>query len=163
MPVSNLLPNLLKHCFSFSQNVSFKVSNNDSIAIRKTITAGYFYNCAKLDSSGHYKTVKHKHTVHIHPNSSLFEETPRWMIYFELVFTSKEFMREVGSCIYFFFLVLNLLDFMNLVYYERGGGEFQVMFEVNNCYKRIPVQPSLVHTCLQPKVFSRQLNLREVD
>ncbi|EJW77797.1 hypothetical protein WUBG_11295, partial [Wuchereria bancrofti] len=37
----------------------------------------------------------HKHTVHIHPNSSLFEETPRWMIYFELVFTSKEFMREV--------------------------------------------------------------------
>uniref|UniRef100_A0AAF5PX96 RNA helicase n=1 Tax=Wuchereria bancrofti TaxID=6293 RepID=A0AAF5PX96_WUCBA len=72
-----------------------QVSNNDSVAIRKTITAGYFYNCAKLDSSGHYKTVKHKHTVHIHPNSSLFEETPRWMIYFELVFTSKEFMREV--------------------------------------------------------------------
>ncbi|VDO73804.1 unnamed protein product [Onchocerca flexuosa] len=72
-----------------------QVSNNDSIAIRKTVTAGYFYNCAKLDSSGHYKTVKHKHTVHIHPNSSLFEETPRWMIYFELVFTSKEFMREV--------------------------------------------------------------------
>ncbi|VDN41678.1 unnamed protein product [Gongylonema pulchrum] len=72
-----------------------QVSNNDSIAIRKAITAGYFYNCAKLDSSGHYKTVKNKHTVHIHPNSSLFEETPRWMIYFELVFTSKEFMREV--------------------------------------------------------------------
>ncbi|VBB30867.1 unnamed protein product [Acanthocheilonema viteae] len=73
-----------------------QVSNSDSIAIRKTITAGYFYNCAKLDSSGHYKTVKHKHTVHIHPNSSLFEETPRWMIYFELVFTSKEFMREAS-------------------------------------------------------------------
>ncbi|VDM39479.1 unnamed protein product [Toxocara canis] len=70
-------------------------SNNDSVAIRKTITSGYFYNCSKLDNSGLYKTVKHKHTVHIHPNSSLFEETPRWLIYFELVFTSKEFMREV--------------------------------------------------------------------
>ncbi|VDN02584.1 unnamed protein product [Thelazia callipaeda] len=72
-----------------------QVSNNDSVAIRKAITAGYFYNCAKLDTSGHYKTVKHRHTVHIHPNSSMFEQTPRWMIYFELVFTSKEFMREV--------------------------------------------------------------------
>ncbi|VDN59100.1 unnamed protein product [Dracunculus medinensis] len=70
-------------------------SSDDSVAIRKAITSGYFYNCSKLDSSGHYKTVKHKHTVHIHPNSSLLEETPRWMIYYELVSTSKEFMREV--------------------------------------------------------------------
>ena len=31
----------------------------------------------------------------IHPNSSLFEEQPRWVLYHELVFTSKEFMRSV--------------------------------------------------------------------
>ena len=31
----------------------------------------------------------------IHPNSSMFEDLPRWVIYFELVFTSKEFMRNV--------------------------------------------------------------------
>ncbi|GMT15697.1 hypothetical protein PFISCL1PPCAC_6994 [Pristionchus fissidentatus] len=70
-------------------------SSEDSIAIRKAITAGYFYNCSKLDNSGHYKTVKHKHTVQPHPNSCLFEETPRWVVYYELVFTSKEFMREM--------------------------------------------------------------------
>lgn len=75
--------------------MSFQKSNNDSVAIRKAVTSGYFYNCSKLDSNGHYKTVKHKHTVHIHPNSSLFEDMPRWVVYFELVFTSKEFMREV--------------------------------------------------------------------
>lgn len=34
-------------------------------------------------------------TVMIHPNSALFEELPRWVIYHELVFTSKEFMRQV--------------------------------------------------------------------
>jgi pre-mRNA-splicing factor ATP-dependent RNA helicase DHX16 len=34
-------------------------------------------------------------TVMIHPNSALFEELPRWAIYHELVFTSKEFMRQV--------------------------------------------------------------------
>jgi hypothetical protein len=34
-------------------------------------------------------------TVMIHPNSSLFEDKPRWLIYHELVFTTKEFMRQV--------------------------------------------------------------------
>ena len=33
----------------------------------------------------------------IHPNSSLFEDKPRWVIYYELVFTTKEFMRQVSS------------------------------------------------------------------
>jgi pre-mRNA-splicing factor ATP-dependent RNA helicase DHX16 len=71
--------------------------NNDqtSINIRKAITAGYFYNCAKLSKDGTYKTIKNMHTVHIHPNSSLFKDTPRWVVYNELVFTTKEYMREI--------------------------------------------------------------------
>uniref|UniRef100_A0A2R5LFA9 RNA helicase n=1 Tax=Ornithodoros turicata TaxID=34597 RepID=A0A2R5LFA9_9ACAR len=70
-------------------------SRDDTIAIRKAITAGYFYNTARFSKGGHYKTVKHQQTVMIHPNSSLFEDLPRWLIYFELVFTTKEFMRQV--------------------------------------------------------------------
>lgn len=31
----------------------------------------------------------------IHPNSSLFQDQPRWVIYHELVFTTKEFMRQI--------------------------------------------------------------------
>ena len=31
----------------------------------------------------------------IHPNSALFEDLPRWVIYHELVFTTKEYMRNV--------------------------------------------------------------------
>ncbi|XP_076832606.1 pre-mRNA-splicing factor ATP-dependent RNA helicase DHX16 [Brachyhypopomus gauderio] len=69
-------------------------ASEDTVPIRKAITAGYFYHTSRL-SKGGYKTVKHQQTVYVHPNSSLFEEQPRWIIYHELVFTTKEFMRQV--------------------------------------------------------------------
>ncbi|KAJ0000546.1 hypothetical protein NQD34_012388 [Periophthalmus magnuspinnatus] len=69
-------------------------AQGDCVPIRKAVTAGYFYHTARL-SKGGYKTVKHQQTVYVHPNSSLFEEQPRWLIYHELVFTTKEFMRQV--------------------------------------------------------------------
>ncbi|KAM3872744.1 pre-mRNA-splicing factor ATP-dependent RNA helicase DHX16 isoform 3-T3 [Diretmus argenteus] len=69
-------------------------SQGDCMPIRKAVTAGYFYHTARL-SKGGYKTVKHQQTVYVHPNSCLFEEQPRWLIYHELVFTTKEFMRQV--------------------------------------------------------------------
>ena len=63
--------------------------------VRKAITSGFFYNTAKLQNTGYYKTLKNTHTVHIHPSSSLFQVLPKWCIYHELVFTSKEFMRQI--------------------------------------------------------------------
>ncbi|XP_063055878.1 pre-mRNA-splicing factor ATP-dependent RNA helicase DHX16 [Engraulis encrasicolus] len=69
-------------------------AQGDTVPLRKAVTAGYFYHTARL-SKGGYKTVKHQQTVYVHPNSSLFEEQPRWLIYHELVFTTKEFMRQV--------------------------------------------------------------------
>jgi len=63
--------------------------------IRKAITAGYFYHTSRLSKGGNYKTVKHNQTVMIHPNSSMFEDLPRFLIYHELVLTTKEFMRNV--------------------------------------------------------------------
>ncbi|XP_078073607.1 pre-mRNA-splicing factor ATP-dependent RNA helicase DHX16-like [Mustelus asterias] len=74
--------------------VEMKSSAGDNILIRKAITAGFFYHTARLTRTG-YKTVKHQQAVYIHPNSSLFEDQPRWLIYHELVFTTKEFMRQV--------------------------------------------------------------------
>ncbi|CAG0883973.1 unnamed protein product, partial [Darwinula stevensoni] len=82
---------------SLMQRAEIELHSNplDSIAIRKAITAGYFYHTARLSKSGNYKTVKHNQTVLIHPSSSLFEEIPRWVLYHELVFTTKEYMRQV--------------------------------------------------------------------
>ena len=45
--------------------------------------------------NGSYRTVKNPQTVHIHPSSGLAKESPRWLVYFELVFTTKEYMRNV--------------------------------------------------------------------
>lgn len=33
--------------------------------------------------------------MNIHPSSGLVKELPRWVVYFELVFTTKEYMRQV--------------------------------------------------------------------
>ncbi|KAK3922630.1 Pre-mRNA-splicing factor ATP-dependent RNA helicase DHX16 [Frankliniella fusca] len=70
-------------------------TDGDTVPIRKAITAGYFYHIARLSKGGQYKTVKHNQTVMVHPNSMLFEDLPRWVLYHELVFTTKEFMRQV--------------------------------------------------------------------
>eukprot|EP00731_Ephydatia_muelleri_P026528 Em0018g628a len=79
------------------ERVEIDVKSNilDSVAIRKAVTAGYFYHTVSLSKGGVYKTVKHQQTVHIHPQSSLFQELPKWVIYHELVFTTKEYMRQV--------------------------------------------------------------------
>ncbi|KND01288.1 uncharacterized protein SPPG_03097 [Spizellomyces punctatus DAOM BR117] len=75
------------------------VTNPDpgnTVPIRKALTAGFFYNTARLQKSGDsYRTIKHNQTVLIHPSSSLFQENPKWVLYFELVMTSKEYMRQV--------------------------------------------------------------------
>jgi len=68
---------------------------HDNVAPRKAITAGFFYHTAKFGQGGQYRTIKHQQTVMMHPNSSLFEEQPKWVMYHELVFTSKEFMRSM--------------------------------------------------------------------
>ncbi|CAG9770467.1 unnamed protein product [Ceutorhynchus assimilis] len=79
------------------QRVEIEMVSNvsETVDIRKAITAGYFYHIARLSKGGSYKTVKHNQSVTVHPNSALFEELPRWILYHELVFTTKEFMRQV--------------------------------------------------------------------
>ena len=73
-------------------------SANETDAICKAVASGYFYHTAKFGQSGEYSTVKHKHTVYVHPSSCLAkdEDRPRWVVYHELAFTSKEYMRQVA-------------------------------------------------------------------
>lgn len=65
--------------------------------IKKALTAGFFPNAARLQRSGDaYRTVKNNATVYIHPSSVLMNADPpeRMVIYFELVQTTKEYMRS---------------------------------------------------------------------
>ncbi|EIE19374.1 P-loop containing nucleoside triphosphate hydrolase protein [Coccomyxa subellipsoidea C-169] len=81
------------------ERVEIELTSNggDHDIIRKAIAAGFFYHSALLQKNGTYRTVKNPQTVHIHPSSGLVEVMPRWVIYHELVMTTKEFMRTVSE------------------------------------------------------------------
>ncbi|KAL4334102.1 hypothetical protein GQ457_07G033260 [Hibiscus cannabinus] len=62
--------------------------------IRKAITAGFFFHAARKDPQEGYRTVVENQPVYIHPSSALFQRQPDWVIYHELVLTTKQYMRE---------------------------------------------------------------------
>jgi ATP-dependent RNA helicase DHX8/PRP22 len=70
-------------------------SMGDFSKIRKAICAGFFAHAARRDPKEGYKTLVEGQSVFIHPSSALFNKNPEWVIYHELVLTSKEYMREV--------------------------------------------------------------------
>ena len=70
------------------------VGANDLVPIQKALTAGFFPNAARLQKGGDsYRTVKNGMTTYLHPSSTLFEVNPKWIIFYELVLTSREYMR----------------------------------------------------------------------
>jgi ATP-dependent RNA helicase DHX8/PRP22 len=60
-------------------------------------------HAAKKDPNEGFRTLLDNQQVYIHPcktlilASSLFNKGPEWVIYHELVLTSKEYMREVST------------------------------------------------------------------
>ena len=63
--------------------------------ICKAITAGFFTNAAKKDPQEGYRTLVDQTPVYIHPSSALFQKNPEYVIYHELVLTTKEYMRNI--------------------------------------------------------------------
>nr|WJH19578.1 Pre-mRNA-splicing factor ATP-dependent RNA helicase DHX16 [Euglena gracilis] len=72
--------------------------------VKKSVLSGFFYHTATLNKDQKtYRTIRSgsaNTTVHLHPGSFLFrkpdDERPpvRWLVYHELVLTSKEYMRQ---------------------------------------------------------------------
>jgi len=65
--------------------------------LRKALCAGLFFNSAERQADGTYVTLMQKMTVHIHPSSVLFHQKPSFVVFNELVETSKRYMR--GLCV----------------------------------------------------------------
>lgn len=85
---------LAKLCDRVEVTVS-TVGANDLVPVQKALTAGFFPNAARLQRGGDsYRTVKNGMTVYLHPSSTLFEVNPKWVLFYELVLTSKEYMRS---------------------------------------------------------------------
>lgn len=91
-----------RYCRRF--RIPIQSCNGDTVAIRKCIVSGYFANAAQLQGDGTYRTLKENRTLHIHPSSVLFQVMPEWVIYHEIVYTSKgtrvsrsSFTRSISS------------------------------------------------------------------
>ncbi|KAL8931580.1 MAG: hypothetical protein Q9211_006862, partial [Gyalolechia sp. 1 TL-2023] len=85
---------LAKLCDRVEVSIS-SVGAADLVPIQKSLTAGFFPNAARLQKGGDsYRTVKNGMTVYLHPSSVLFDVNPRWVIFYELVLTSREYMRS---------------------------------------------------------------------
>lgn len=65
--------------------------------VQKAVCSGFFRNAAKKDPQEGYRTLVDGQVVYIHPSSALFNRQPEWVVYYELVLTTKEYMREVTT------------------------------------------------------------------
>ena len=67
--------------------------------IRKCICAAYFHQAARIKGVGEYVNMRNGMPCHLHPTSSLYGMgyTPDYVIYHELLLTSKEYMQCVTS------------------------------------------------------------------
>ncbi|RZC42069.1 HA2, OB NTP bind, S1, and/or AAA 16 domain containing protein [Asbolus verrucosus] len=72
-------------------------AERNTVRVQKTVCSGFFRNAAKKDPQEGYRTLVDSQVVYIHPSSALFNRQPEWVIYHELVQTTKEYMREVTT------------------------------------------------------------------
>jgi len=67
--------------------------------VRKAICSAYFTNAARLKGIGEYVNMRNGMPCHLHPSSALYGlgYTPDYIVYHELVMTSKEYMQCVTA------------------------------------------------------------------
>jgi ATP-dependent RNA helicase DHX8/PRP22 len=72
-------------------------AGRDYNIVRKAICSGFFRNAAKKDPQEGYKTLVEGTPVYIHPSSALFNRNPEWVVYHELVLTTREYCHNVTA------------------------------------------------------------------
>jgi hypothetical protein len=65
----------------------------------QAICSAYFSNAAKFKGIGEYVNARSGMPAHMHPSSALYGlgYTPDYVVYHELVFTTKEYMQVGGG------------------------------------------------------------------
>ncbi|OCF55267.1 ATP-dependent RNA helicase DDX35 [Kwoniella mangroviensis CBS 10435] len=69
----------------------------DAKRLRKCLVTGYFKNAARMMPDGTYRSAREGAILHVHPSSVMFTRQPStgWVIYHEVVETTKSFMRDL--------------------------------------------------------------------
>ncbi|KAG9508555.1 Pre-mRNA-splicing factor ATP-dependent RNA helicase DHX16, partial [Fragariocoptes setiger] len=88
---------VFEQMYNLMERAEIKIEANpsDTVAIRKAILSGFYYNIAKVARHCQYKTWSKQQSVYIHPTSALFEDPkrPRVIMYNDILETKKEHMR----------------------------------------------------------------------
>jgi pre-mRNA-splicing factor ATP-dependent RNA helicase DHX38/PRP16 len=81
------------------QKMELVSCGTDWDVIRKCICAGYYHQAARVKGMGEYVNLRTAVTVQLHPTSALYGAgvLPEYVVYHELVLTSREFMSTVTS------------------------------------------------------------------
>ena len=81
------------------QKMMLTSCGTDWDVIRKCICAGYYHQAAKVKGIGEYINLRTSVTVQLHPTSALYGlgYLPDYLVYHELILTSKEYMSCVTS------------------------------------------------------------------
>ena len=85
------------HDIMVMQKMEFISCGTDYDVIRKCICSGYYHQAAKLKGVGEYMNLRTSVTVQLHPTSALYGigYLPDYVVYHELILTSKEYMSTV--------------------------------------------------------------------
>ncbi|POS87553.1 P-loop containing nucleoside triphosphate hydrolase [Erysiphe pulchra] len=103
-----LHPKSLRRAKEIREQLSdiFKIQRLDVVScgtdwdvIRKCICSGYYHQAAKVKGLGEYVNLRTSVTVQLHPTSALYGlgYLPDYVVYHELILTSKEYMSTVTS------------------------------------------------------------------
>ncbi|KAB8299108.1 hypothetical protein EYC80_001221 [Monilinia laxa] len=81
------------------QRMNMISCGTDWDVIRKCICSGYYHQAAKVKGIGEYVNLRTSVTVQLHPTSALYGlgYLPDYVVYHELILTSKEYMSTVTS------------------------------------------------------------------
>ncbi|KAK1442934.1 ATP-dependent RNA helicase [Babesia gibsoni] len=88
-----------KQLISIMDRYNFKIVScgNNPEKIAKSVCAGYFHHSARRDPQEGYRTIMDQQNVFIHPSSALYNRSPEYVVYHELVMTTKEYMRDLTA------------------------------------------------------------------
>ncbi|KAJ1919741.1 hypothetical protein H4219_001770 [Mycoemilia scoparia] len=81
------------------QKMPYKSVGMNWDIIRQCICSAYFHHAAKAKSLGEYQNLRNGMPCHLHPTSALYGMgyTPDYVVYHELMYTSKEYMQCVTA------------------------------------------------------------------
>lgn len=81
------------------QQMNLVSCGTDWDLIRKCICSGYYHQAAKVKGIGEYINLRTSVTVQLHPTSALYGlgYLPDYVVYHELILTSKEYMSTVTA------------------------------------------------------------------